>query len=76
MAPGATATERTWTQQDIDRRVFDLYDEYCHGRIDRRAFLSRAAAVTVGGLAMAQAMLPHYARAQTVSFTDERIKAR
>ena len=76
MAPGATATERTWTQQDIDRRVFDLYDEYCHGRIDRRTFLSRAAAVTVGGLAMAQAMLPHYARAQTVAFTDERIKAR
>ena len=76
MAPDATLTERGWTQQDIDQRVFDLYDEYCHGRIDRRTFLSRAAAVTVGGLAMAQAMLPHYARAQTVSFTDDRIKAR
>ena len=24
------------TQQEIDQRVFDLYDEYCHGRIDRR----------------------------------------
>ena len=76
MAPDATLAERTWTQQDIDRRVFDLYDEYCHGRIDRRTFLSRAAAVTVGGLAMAQAMLPHYARAQTISFTDDRIKPR
>ncbi len=76
MAPDATAAERSWTQQDIDQRVFDLYDEYCHGRIDRRTFLSRAAAVTVGGLAMAQAMLPHYARAQTVSFTDDRIRAR
>jgi carboxymethylenebutenolidase len=64
------------TQAWIDQRVFDLYDEYCHGRIDRRAFLTRAAAVTVGGLAMAQALLPHYARAQTISFTDERIKAR
>jgi len=31
--------------------------------------------VTVGGLAMAQALLPRYARAQTVSFTDPRIKA-
>jgi carboxymethylenebutenolidase len=31
--------------------------------------------VTVGGLAMAQALLPRYANAQTVSFTDERIKA-
>jgi len=23
------------TQPEIDQRVFDLYDEYCHGRIDR-----------------------------------------
>ena len=36
-------------EQEIDRRVFDLYDEYCHGRIDRREFLSRAAAITIGG---------------------------
>lgn len=64
------------TQGDVDQRVFDLYDEYCHGRIDRRTFLQQAAAVTAGGLAMAQALLPRYARAQTVSFTDARIKAR
>ncbi|MFT8245696.1 dienelactone hydrolase family protein [Roseomonas sp. BN140053] len=64
------------TQGEIDQRVFDLYDEYCHGRLDRRSFLQQAAAVTVGGLAMAQALLPRYAQAQTVSFTDERIKAR
>lgn len=64
------------TQGEIDQRVFDLYDEYCHGRIDRRSFLQQAAVVTAGGLAMAQALLPRYARAQTISFTDERIKAR
>src|SRR3954463_13860710 len=64
------------TQIEIDQRVFDLYDEYCHGEIDRREFLQRAAAVTVGGLAMAQALLPRYAQAQTISFTDPRIKAR
>lgn len=62
------------TQIEIDQRVFDLYDEYCHGRIDRRSFLAQAAAVTVGGLAMAQALMPRYVNAQTVSFTDERIK--
>jgi len=61
-------------QLEIDQRVFDLYDEYCHGRIDRREFLRRAALVA-GGLAMAQALLPHYAQAQTISFTDTRIKA-
>jgi carboxymethylenebutenolidase len=67
------------TQVEIDQRVFDLYDEYCHGRIDRREFLQRASVLTVGGvsaLTMAQALLPRYAQAQTISFTDPRIKAR
>src|SRR5262252_2824138 len=75
----AALTAPTLTQSEIDQRVFDLYDEYCHGGIDRREFLERAAALTVGGvsaLAMAQALLPRYALAQTISFTDERIKAR
>src|SRR5215510_5208221 len=51
------------TQSEIDQRVFDLYDEYCHGGIDRREFLERAAALTVGGvsaLAMAQSLLARY----------------
>ena len=65
------------SKEKIDRRVFDLYDEYCHGRIDRREFLSRSAAITIGGVSalwMAQALLPRYAEAQTISFTDERIR--
>lgn len=28
----------------IDARVYERYDEYCHGGIDRREFLQRAAA--------------------------------
>lgn len=70
-----TAATPGLSQIDIDQRVFDLYDEYCHGQIDRRTFLARAAAVTAGGLAMAQALMPRYAAAQTISFTDTRIKA-
>lgn len=65
--------------EDIDPRIYDLYDRYCHSDMDRREFLSRAAAITViggSGLAMAQALLPRYAEAQMVSFTDSRIKAR
>ncbi|MFA7666074.1 MAG: dienelactone hydrolase family protein [Burkholderiaceae bacterium] len=64
------------TQIEIDQRVFELYDEYCHGDIDRRSFLARSAAVTAGGLLMAQALLPDYASAGQVAFTDTRIKAR
>jgi carboxymethylenebutenolidase len=64
------------TQLEIDQQVYDLYDEYCHGGMDRREFLARAASLAVvGGLAMAQALLPRYAQAQTISFTDSRIKA-
>jgi carboxymethylenebutenolidase len=65
--------------RESEQRVFDLYDDYCHGRIDRRDFLLRASALTVGGvsaLTMAQALLPRYAEAQTISFTDPRIKGK
>ena len=63
--------------QDIDQKVYDLYDEYCHGRIDRREFFRRATVMTVAGgsaLVMAQSLMPRYAQAQTISFTDERMK--
>ena len=70
----SAAPPRPLTQDWIDQRIFDLYDEYCHGRIDRREFLARAALVA-GGLAMAQTLMPRYALAQTISFTDPRIKA-
>jgi carboxymethylenebutenolidase len=70
-----TKTETLATEDDI----FDLYDEYCHTGMERREFLSRAAALTlvggVSGLAMAQALLPRYANAQMISFTDERMTA-
>jgi carboxymethylenebutenolidase len=63
------------TQPEIDQQVFDLYDEYCHGGIDRREFLKRAGAMGAAALVVAQGLLPNYARAQTISFTDPRIKA-
>lgn len=66
-------------QQLIDPKIYQLYDEYCHGDMDRRTFFNRAAAMTVVGgsaLAMAQALIPNYAKAQMISFTDSRIKAK
>ena len=60
----------------IDDCIYDLYDEYCHGHIDRRQFFERAAAATVTGVAMANALIPNYADAQEVLFSDERIKAK
>ncbi|MEE9304619.1 MAG: dienelactone hydrolase family protein [Thiotrichaceae bacterium] len=67
------------TKDTIDPKVYDLYDEYCHTQMTRRDFLTKASALAIVGgsaLAMAEALLPRYAEAQTISFTDERIKAR
>lgn len=69
--------QQQYTREQIDQRVYDLYDEYCHGRIDRREFFRRATVMSVVGgsaLAMAQSLMPRYAQAQTISFTDERMK--
>jgi carboxymethylenebutenolidase len=69
--------QRSMTREKIDQRLFDLYDEYAHGRIDRREFMRRAGMV-VGAASAAtavQALLPRYAEAETVSFNDPRIRA-
>lgn len=70
-----SAMTKAVTQIEIDRQVYQLYDEYCHGRIDRREFLKRAGALGGAALVMAQGLIPDYARAQTISFTNSRIKA-
>jgi len=63
---------------EIDPKVYELYDEYCHSDMGRREFLKKAGALSIfggiSGLVMAKALLPDYAAAQTISFTDKRIK--
>lgn len=62
---------------DYDQELLDLYDDYAHGRIDRRGFLHGAAKFTAAGIT-AEALLarlsPNYAWAQQVATDDERIK--
>ena len=65
------------TEDYIDSQVYDLYDEYCHTQMTRREFINKASALVVASgsaLVMAEALLPRYAEAQVISFTDERIK--
>ncbi|MEE4164739.1 MAG: twin-arginine translocation signal domain-containing protein, partial [Desulfocapsaceae bacterium] len=67
------------TNNTIDPKVYDLYDEYCHTQMSRRDFLGKASALVVvsgSALVMAEALLPRYVQAQTISFTDERITPR
>lgn len=69
-----TGTTAEPTRQEIEQRVYDLYDEYCHGTMGRRGFLRRAQGLGVAyALTFAHSLLPRYAQAHTISFTDERI---
>ena len=34
---------------EIDSKIYDLYDEYCHSDMERREFLRRASAIAVLG---------------------------
>ena len=62
----------------IPQQAFDWYDEYAHGDINRRTFLSRLGSLSVVGLtfgAVSQALTPNYALAEQVSFNDGEILA-
>lgn len=62
----------------MDKRIIDLYDNFTHGGMNRRAFIDRLAAL-VGSTAAATALLPilqnNYAQAQTIPESDPRITA-
>ena len=62
---------------DFPQELLDLFHEYVHGDIDRRAFFDRAGKFAVGGLTVAglfEALRPNYAWAQQVAKDDKRIK--
>jgi carboxymethylenebutenolidase len=65
------------TTQTVPAEAIEAYNQYIHGHIDRRAFLTRInaiAATSVAATAMIEALTPNYAAAQQVSPTDPRIK--
>ncbi|HDY7718799.1 TPA: dienelactone hydrolase family protein [Vibrio vulnificus] len=71
-------TSNSATKQHIPQEAFDWYDEYAHGKIDRREFLNRLAGLAVLGFSVAtltEALLLDYAKAEQVSFNDPDIKA-
>ena len=66
------------TQIKIPQEAFDWYDEYAHGDIDRRTFMSRLATLAGAGISMSlltSALIPNYALAEQVSFNDADIIA-
>jgi len=66
------------TRIKIPQQAFDWYDEYAHGDIDRRTFMSRLARLAGAGISMSVltgALIPNYALAEQVSFNDPDINA-
>ncbi|EPA8367125.1 dienelactone hydrolase family protein [Vibrio fluvialis] len=72
------ALETAHQAREIPQEAFDWYDEYAHGLIDRREFISRLSGLVALGFTMSvltSALLPNYALAEQVSFNDPKIKA-
>jgi carboxymethylenebutenolidase len=62
----------------LPAEAIELYNQYIHGRIGRRAFMNGVKRFAIGGVAASaviEALMPNYAQGQQVSPTDNRIKA-
>ena len=67
------------TVNDFAPEVMQLFDQYVHGFIDRRGFLSGAARYAAGGVSatmLLDMLSPKFAEAQQIRTDDARIKAR
>ncbi len=61
----------------VPAEAIELYNEFIHGGMSRRAFMTRVQGLAVTGMgatAMVEALMPNYALGQQVSKTDDRIK--
>ncbi|CAN5246834.1 dienelactone hydrolase family protein [soil metagenome] len=65
------------TADQYPQELLDLFHEYQHGDIDRRAFLRGSAKFAVGGLTVAaifKSLTPNYVWAQTIDPDDKDLK--
>ncbi len=66
---------RKFNKENIDQKVYDLYDDYAHNRIDRRKFMERLSVFAIGGLTMTNLLscvMPNYNELQ-IQPTDPRL---
>ena len=65
-------------KENIPQEAFDLYDYYCHNKLDRRTFMEKLSVFAVGGItltALMSAMMPDYNTTRTIEPTDERMQS-
>ena len=66
------------TADDFDPKVMRLFDQYVHGAIDRRGFLTGAGQMAISAAAatgLLAALSPNFAAAQQIKPDDKRLKA-
>ncbi len=64
-------------KEDIKQEVFDLYDDYAHSRINRRAFLDKLSLYAVGSVTVPSLLsfiMPNYQDKIQVAEDDPRLK--
>jgi carboxymethylenebutenolidase len=65
-------------KEDIKQEVFDLYDDYAHNRLDRRAFVQKLSLYAVGGLtvpALLSFLMPDYKGNVQIKPDDPNLKS-
>jgi len=65
-------------KEDISQEVFDLYDDYAHNRLDRRAFVQKLSAYAVGAItvpALMSFLMPDYKGNVQIKSDDPRLKS-
>lgn len=66
------------TKEDIDQKVFDLYDDYAHNRIERRQFVKKLSLYAVGGITVTSLLsfiMPNYADSIIANQDDSRLNS-
>ncbi len=66
------------TADDFDPKVMRLFDQYVHGQIDRRGFLTGAGQMAISAAAatgLLAALSPNFTAAQQIKPNDKRLKA-
>lgn len=69
---------KTLKKEDISQEVFDLYDDYAHNKIDRKAFLKKLSLYAVGAItlpALLSFISPNYVDSILVPANDPRLKS-
>ncbi|MEO6802967.1 MAG: dienelactone hydrolase family protein [Granulicella sp.] len=65
------------TRPKIPAEAIELYNEFIHGGMSRRAFMTRIQKIAVGTVAasaLVEALMPNYVLGQRISKTDDRLK--